>query len=118
MQLLKDQSLDLMEQSVERNVMISSVLLKSSTQLYLIRQHLSKLHLKEHRLPIRCFEQECEFMSAIRHPNIMQYLGMFRDIHTHLPVLLMELMDDSLTHFLESSVQPIPYHIQVNICHN
>ena len=63
---------------------------------------------REHRLPIRHFEQECEFMSAIRHPNIVQYLGMFRDIYTHLPVLLMELMDDSLTHFLESSIQPIP----------
>jgi serine/threonine protein kinase len=72
----------------------------------------------EHRLPIRRFEQECEFMSAIRHPNIVQYLGMFRDTETHLPVLLMELMDDSLTHFLEISTQPIPYHIQVNICHD
>jgi serine/threonine protein kinase len=30
----------------------------------------------------------------------------------------MELMDDSLTHFLESSTQPIPYHIQVNVCHD
>ena len=30
----------------------------------------------------------------------------------------MELMDDSLTHFLETSVQPIPYYIQVNICHD
>ena len=27
-------------------------------------------------------------------------------------------MDDSLTHFLESSPQPIPYYIQVNICHD
>ena len=73
---------------------------------------------REHRLPIRRFEQECEFMSAIRYPNIVQYLGMFRDTDTRLPVLLMELMDDSLTHFLESSTQPIPYHIQVNICHD
>ena len=75
---------------------------------------------REHRLPIRRFEQECEFMShsAIRHPNIVQYLGMFRNTDTHLPVLLMELMDNSLTHFLESSTQPISYHIQVNICHD
>ena len=57
-------------------------------------------------------------MSAIRHPNIVQYLGLLRDIDTHLPVLLMELMDDSLTHFLESSTQPISYHIQVNISHD
>ena len=73
---------------------------------------------KEHRLPIRRFEQECDFMSAIRHPNIVQYLGLYRDTDTHLPVLLMDLMDDSLTHFLESSTQAIPYHIQVNICHD
>ena len=73
---------------------------------------------REHRLPIVRFEQECEFMSAIRHPNIVQYLGSFRDTDTHLPVLLMELMDDSLTHFLDSSTKPIPYCIQVNICHD
>ena len=80
--------------------------------------HLQIAPQRGHRLPIRRFEQECEFMSAIRHPNIVQYLGMFRDADTHLPVLLMELMDDSLTHFLETSTQPIPYHIKVNICHD
>ena len=73
---------------------------------------------REHRLPMRRFEQECEFLSTIRHPNIIQYLGMHHDPDTRLPVLLMELMDDSLTHFLEGSPQPIPYHIQVNVCHD
>ena len=72
----------------------------------------------EHRLPLKRFEQECEFMGAIRHPNIVQYLGTYQDPDTGLPVLLMELMDDSLTHFLESSTQPVPYHIAVNICHD
>ena len=71
---------------------------------------------REHRLPMRRFEQECDFLSTIRHPNIVQYLGIYRDPDTSLPALLMELMDDSLTHFLEGSTQPIPYHIQVNIC--
>ena len=73
---------------------------------------------REHRLPMRRFEQECDFLSTIRHPNIVQYLGIYRDPDTGLPALLMELMDDSLTHFVESSTQPIPYHIQVNICHD
>ena len=76
----------------------------------------------EQRLPMRRFEQrfeqECEFLSTIRHPNIVQYLGLCQDPYTQLPVLLMELMDDSLTHFLESSLQPLPYHIQVNVCHD
>ena len=42
----------------------------------------------------------------------------YRDLETRLPVLLMELCDDSLCHFLERSPQPIPYHIQVNIAHD
>ena len=71
-----------------------------------------------HRLPAERFEKECEFMSALKHPNIVQYLGLVRDYETGLKVLLMELMDDSLTHFLESSTQQIPYHIQVNVCHD
>ena len=73
---------------------------------------------REHRLPMRRFEQECEFLSMIRHPNIVQYLGIYQDPDTGLPALLMELMDDSLTHFVESSTQPIPYHIKVNMCHD
>ena len=73
---------------------------------------------QEHRLPIKRFEQECEFLSTIRYPNIVQYLCMYQDPDTGLPVLLMELMDKSLTHYLESSPQPIAYHIQANICHD
>ena len=73
---------------------------------------------REHRLPISRFQLECEFLSTIRHPNIVQYLGTHQDPDTGLPVLLMELMENSLTHFLESSAYPIPYHIQVNICHD
>ena len=72
---------------------------------------------REHRLPLHRFQQECEFMSGIRHPNIVQYLGSYRDsADTCLPVLLMELMDESLTHFLQSSEQPVPYHTTVCIC--
>ena len=61
------------------------------------------------------FEQECRFLSEIRHPNIVQYLGVAQDRATGLPILLMELMDDSLTHFLELSEARLPYHVQVNI---
>ena len=73
---------------------------------------------REHRLPMKRFEQECGFLSTIKHPNIVQYLGIYQDPDTGLLALLMELMDDSLTHFLENSPQLIPYHIQINICHD
>ncbi|XP_064405233.1 uncharacterized protein LOC135350387 [Halichondria panicea] len=70
---------------------------------------------KEYRQPFKRFEFECQFLSRINHPNIVQYLGTHRDPDTNAPVLLMELMDESLTHFLESSPGNIPYHIQVNL---
>ena len=63
------------------------------------------------------FEQECQFLSGVRHPHIVQYLGVSRDTESGLPVLLMELMDISLTRFLEQSEEPLPFHIQVDICH-
>ena len=64
------------------------------------------------------FEQECQFLSSVRHPHIVQYLGVSRDPDSGLPVLLMELMDSSLTQFLEQSEEPLPYHIQVDLCHD
>ena len=67
---------------------------------------------------LRKFEQECRFLSEIRHPNIVQYLGMVYDSQSGLPVLLMELMDESLTHFLEQSTTRLPYHVQVDINHD
>ena len=64
------------------------------------------------------FEQECQFLSGVRHPHIVQYLGVSRDPESGLPVLLMELMDSSLTRFLEQSEEQLPFHTQVDICHD
>ena len=64
------------------------------------------------------FQQECAFLESIRHPNIVQYLGMTRDPESRLPVLLMELLDESLTKMLERSQQSLAYYVQVDICHD
>ena len=64
------------------------------------------------------FDQECEFLSGVRHPHIVQYLGVSRDPESGLPGLLMELLDGNLTNFLEQSQEPLPYHIQVSLCHD
>ena len=64
------------------------------------------------------FQQECGFLESIRHPNIVQYLGMTRDPESRLPVLLMELLDESLTKMLERSQQSLAYCVQVDICHD
>ena len=64
------------------------------------------------------FEQECRLLSAIKHPHIVQYLDTCRDPESGLPVLLMELMDESLTQFLKHNQEPLPYHTVVNLCHD
>ena len=57
-------------------------------------------------------------MGSIRHPNIVQYLCVTRDPESRLPVLLMELLDESLTKMLKRSQQSLAYCIQVDICHD
>ena len=64
------------------------------------------------------FEEECRLLSLTRHPNVVQYLGTYRDPETRLPVLLMELCDESLCKFLERSPGPVAYHTQLNIAHD
>ena len=64
------------------------------------------------------FECECRLFSVAKHPNIVQHLGTYHDPDSNLPVLLMELCDESLTRFLERSMGPLPYHVEINICHD
>ena len=59
-------------------------------------------------------EQECQIWRDLKHPNILQFLGIVQDPWTNCPIILMELMEQNLTHFLRSSTD-IPYHVQVNI---
>ena len=65
---------------------------------------------------LRKFREECHLLSLARHPNVVQYLATYYDPDTRLPVLLMELCDESLTAFLERSPGLLPYHVQLNIC--
>ena len=64
------------------------------------------------------FERECRVLRQIRHPHIIQFIKSYQDEDSHLPVLLMELMDESLTHYLESLRTDVPHHIRLNISHD
>ena len=66
----------------------------------------------------RRFIQECELLQNMRHPNVVQYLGVTHDPQSGLPILLMELLDGNLTDFVEHSDEPLPYHLQVNLWHD
>ena len=70
---------------------------------------------------IRRFKQECRILRHLKHPCIVQFLGALEDPRprsNRRPILLMELMDQSLTHFLESRQRALSYHVQVNLTHD
>ena len=64
------------------------------------------------------FDQECAILHELKHPCIVQFLGVVQDSNNHRPILLMELMEGCLTGFLECFATSLPYHIQVNITHD
>ena len=62
------------------------------------------------------FSQECQFLKSIVHPNVVSYLGTYRDPASSIPVLVMELMEKNLTQLLQEAENSLPIQIQVDIC--
>ena len=57
------------------------------------------------------FEAECLTWSKLRHPGVVQFLGVHMDRRSRLPVLVMEKMDTSLRTYLEDhSKDEFPLH--------
>ena len=77
----------------------------------------------ERRLTIDSFLRECQQCSMLRHPNIIQFLGVYYPTgvgganRMRLPVMIMEMMADSLTSFVEKH-EKIPVHIKYSIVHD
>ena len=68
---------------------------------------------------IQKFEKECEFLSGFRHPNIVQYLGTARSPEkSKMPILMMELLEQNLTMMLENAKHPLPFYLEVDLCHD
>lgn len=60
------------------------------------------------------FKQECSLLNAAKHPNIVQYIHTYQDPESGLPILLMELCDESLTKFLERSENQLPHYLELD----
>ena len=69
---------------------------------------------------IESFMRECRQCSRLRHPNIIQFLGVYYPTGTNganrmrLPVMVMEMMEDSLTSFVEKH-EKISVYIKYSI---
>lgn len=50
----------------------------------------------------KMYLKECRLMSAIRHPNITQFIGLFLHPTSYLPILVMEKLEGHLHDFLEA----------------
>ena len=63
---------------------------------------------------IRDMEAECVTWSKLRHPSVVQFIGVYLDGSSRLPVLVMEKMDTSLrTHLDNHSKEEFPLHQKV-----
>ena len=60
------------------------------------------LSAEEKQAFITAFEKECATWSALRHPQIVQFLGIYFD-PSHTPVMVLEKMDASLRSLLETT---------------
>ena len=59
------------------------------------------------------FEAECTTWSKLRHPGVVQFLGVYLERGSRLPVLVMEKMDTSLRRYLEDhSKKEFPLHLK------
>ena len=61
------------------------------------------------------FIRECYHSSLIRHPNIVQFMGVYYTERSDLPIMVMELMDTSLTSFIEKNQSKIAVEAKLPI---
>ena len=72
---------------------------------------------------IESFMRECQQCNALRHPNVIQFLGIYYPTVAgganmmRLPVMVMEMMADSLASFVEKH-EKISVHIKYSIVHD
>ena len=64
------------------------------------------------------FEAECATWSKLRHPGVVQFLGVYLERGSRLPVLIMEKMDTSLRRYLEDhGKKEFPLHLKSFVLH-
>ena len=63
------------------------------------------------------YEQECQLMASLRHPNITQFLGLCYLPETRFPVLVMERLEISLEDVLQF-MPNIPFTLKCSILEN
>ena len=64
------------------------------------------------------FREECELLNQVRHPNVVQFLGVFfPDKDEKIPIIVMEFLSMNLTDCIEKH-SVIPFEISYSILHD
>lgn len=63
------------------------------------------------------FEKECHLLSNLRHPYIVQFLGVYIEKASGTPVIVMEYLPSSLSNLVKSKPM-IPRYLQISILYN
>ena len=73
---------------------------------------------------VRRFEEECHLLSQVRHPNIVQFLGVFFQQDEQAPILVMEFLPTNITSCIEQyGILPnevsysILYDVALGLCY-
>ena len=73
---------------------------------------------------VRRFEAECRLLSQVRHPNIVQFLGVYFQQRVQAPILVMEFLPTNLTSCIEQyGILPkeisysILYDVALGLCY-
>ena len=73
--------------------------------------------LDDSRYIISRFEEECRLLSQVRHPNIVQFLGVYFQQGVQVPILVMEFLPTNLTSCIEQ-YGILPREISYSILHD
>ena len=66
---------------------------------------------------VRRFEEECRLLSQVRHPNIVQFLGVYFQQRVRAPILVMEFLPTNLTSCIKQ-YGILPKEISYSILHD
>ena len=85
----------------------------AAKEVHSILIQLTQMAPEERRRLQDSFQRECDHCSNLNHPNIVRFIGIYHPPQQSFPVLIMELMDESLTAY---AVKPnISFKIRMSI---
>ena len=71
---------------------------------------------EERRRLQAAFQRECDHCSKLNHPNVVHFIGIYHPPQQLFPVMIMELMDESLTTYADK--QNISFKRRMSVLHD